>query len=157
MKKLLQSRAKIVKPDPFAYIVYGIVIAILTVVFVFQYLVTNPAFQTYDNLMWYRRLLYFDYMFLLFFTMTFIIGGGGLAILGYGINKKIGIVFLTTGIGMFCIGFYYFDQIFNRPQLPSCIYEALIAVFATIAGFATALLVSFVFVSRKLKVREKGV
>lgn len=143
-KKNLMKLEKRTMLDPVAYLAGGAVIVILVIVFLFQYLVSTPALQSKNNLDWYRRLLYFDYMFILFASGAAIILGCILVSLGYEKTKFLGVGFLLGGSAFFLIGFYYFDVIFNRPQLPSNVNEALIAVIATIFGLLLALAVAFI-------------
>ena len=144
-----KQRLKKLRFDPFAYYIYsGLILVLITVIFL-QYLVTTAFIQSPENMEWYRRFLYFDYMFLLFFSLTAIFGGFLLVYLGHGKNKKNGIMFITLGILVFILGVLYFDQIFPRPiYIPSNVYQALISVIATIAGFFAAIIVAFVVITK---------
>jgi hypothetical protein len=146
MNKLSKKKFRL---DPFAYYIYAGLIGVMATVFVFQYLVTTEFIQSPENMSWYRRFLYFDYMFLLFFSFTAIIGGLLLVYLGFGGNRKIGVYFTIIGILVFMIGFLYFDQIFPRPVYSvSNVYQALISVLGTIVGFFAAILVSFIVITK---------
>jgi hypothetical protein len=139
--------------EPFAYYVYAVIIIAIVIVIIMHYLVTTPSIQSPENLNWYRRFLYFDYMFILFFSITSFIGGFIMAYMGFGGNRKIGIYFIVLSVIIFIMGFYYFDQIFPRPlNNPSNVYQALVSVLATISGFLAAILVAFLII---IKVRTK--
>jgi hypothetical protein len=147
--KLGKNNIKKFKLDPFAYYIYSIVIFVMVIVFIFQFLVATPVIQSPEYLTWYRRFLYFDYMFLLFFSGTAVISGIFLAYLGYGSNRKIGAYFIVLGIVVFTLGFIYFDIWFPRPIYnPSNVYQALVSVLGTIAGFLAAILVAFIVITK---------
>jgi hypothetical protein len=147
--KLKTNDLKKFKFDPFAYYIYTTVIAVLVVVIIFHYLVTIPYFQSLENLEWYRRFLYFDYMFLLFFSFTSIFLGFFLAYLGHGGNQKVGLYFMLIGLFVFILGFYYFNQLFPRPIYnPSNVFQAIVSVLATMAGFIAAILVAFIVITK---------
>lgn len=148
----LNNRPKALKKyklDPFAYYVYSGLIIIILIVLVLQYMVTTPLIQSPEYLPWYRRFLYFDYMFLLFSSATAFLAGAFMIYVRFGGNKKIGSYFITAGILVFILGFYYFDQVFPRPiHNPSNVYQALVSVLGTIAGFFAAIAVGFVVIVR---------
>ena len=133
--------------DPFAYYVYTGIIIIIGIVLYLQYLVTTPLIQSPEYLPWYRRFLYFDYMFLLFTSVTAVLAGLFMMYVNFGGGKRIGAVFVAAGILVFVLGFYYFDQLFPRPIYnPSNVYQALVSVLGTILGFFAAIAVAFVVV-----------
>lgn len=143
------------KFDPIAYWAGIAIIIILALAFSFQYLVSSPAFQTNSNLVWYRRLLYFDYMFILFASMTAVVLGTGLLLLGHNKSRLVGAGFLLGGVIFGLTGLYYFEYIFNRPRLPSNIYESLTMVIATVAGFLITAGMAFIIIVFPRKTTRK--
>ena len=150
MKESIKKAAyKKYKLDPFAYYIYVGMIAIITVVFMLQYLVTTPSIQSSENILWYRRFLYFDYMFILFFSVTAFLSGIFLSYVGFGGNKKIGIYFIIMGTAVFTLGFLYFDRIFPRAwNNPSNVYQALVSVMGTLLGLIVAIVVTFIVITK---------
>ena len=146
-QSIRKAAEKKYKLDPFAYYIYAGMIAIITVVILLQYLVTTPSIQSSENILWYRRFLYFDYMFILFFSTTSLLSGMFLSYVGFGGNKKIGIYFITMGIAVFTIGFLYFERIFPRAwNNPSNVYQAFASVLGTLLGLVAAIVVTFIVI-----------
>lgn len=147
--KSRKSIDKKYKLEPFAYYIYSGIISIFIIFIIFQYLVTTPYIQSQENLLWYRRFLYFDYMFLLFFSITAFFSGIFLTYVGFGGNKKMGIYFIILGILVFILGFYYFEEIFPRAwNNPSNVYQALVSVLGTISGFIISIIITFIVITR---------
>jgi hypothetical protein len=134
--------------DPTAYALGGMVIGTLIVVLIIHTLLLQPYFQSYEQLLWYRRFLYFDYMFILFFSLTLLCGGFLIAFMGAGKkNKLIGGGFMIFGTLFITGGLYYFDKIFIRPKgIPSNVYEALVAVLSSTIALFTVIGIVFLLI-----------
>jgi hypothetical protein len=167
-KSIKSAAEKKYRLDPFAYYIYAGMIAIITVVVLLHFLVTTPSIQSSENVLWYRRFLYFDYMFILLFSATAFLSGLFLFYVDFGGNKKIGIYFIIMGIVVFTMGFLYFDRLFPRAwDNPSNVYQALVSVLGTLLGFVAAIMVTFTVIikvgphipnlsPRKTRMKKKG-
>ena len=140
--KLKGQNMKKLKLDPFAYYVYFGIVIVIAIFILLQYLVTTPFIQSQENMRWYRRFLYFDYMFLLFFSLSSVFIGIFLTYMKFEGGRMTGVYFVILGIVVFTLGFLYFDVYFFRPEYSiSNVYQALVSVIATGLGFIAAIFV----------------
>jgi len=153
--KSIENIERKTKLDPLAWWTAIIILVILIVVFLFQYLVSNPLFQSEWNLEWYRRLLYFDYMFILFVSATAVILGSAIIIIAHRKKKYLGAGVLVGGILFGAIWIYYFKRIFEKPPFAGSFYDALTMVIATILGFMVVVGLVFIITVSFRKTMEK--